>query len=147
MARGRKTSLVVELTEAEVQELKLWHRSTTMKSGLARRGRIILLVSEGLSLSEVARRVDVERRIVTKWVRRFLQDRIDGLADKAGRGRKAFFPAVCGGEFGENGLRASGRNGAFAEPMGLRGIGETVGRREDCRLYLDADGAPHSVAS
>jgi transposase len=39
---------------------------------LVRRARMILLAAERLPLSEIARRVGVRRRIVEKWVRRYL---------------------------------------------------------------------------
>ena len=47
MARGRPTSLTIDLTPAERQTLLVWQRSTTIPSGRARRGRIILLVADG----------------------------------------------------------------------------------------------------
>ena len=51
MPRGRKTALTVRLTPAERQALLAWQRSPTLSVGLVRRGRILLLVSEGTSIS------------------------------------------------------------------------------------------------
>jgi transposase-like protein len=87
MARGRKTSLVIRLTPAVRQTLLAWQRATTMPAGRARRGRIILLVADGMSISDVAATVGISRRFVYKWVRRFLAQGVEGLADKPGRGR------------------------------------------------------------
>ena len=49
MARGRKTSLTIHLTPAERRTLLAWQRATTIPAGLARRGRIILLLSDGMT--------------------------------------------------------------------------------------------------
>ena len=91
MASGRKSPLVITITDEERKQLEQWQRSTTVTSGLTRRGRIILLLSEGMSLSDIARQIGVQRSIVWKWAKRFLQRRIEGLHDKPGRGAKPFF--------------------------------------------------------
>ena len=107
MARGRKTALAVELTEEERKELESWQRSTTMAAGLARRGRIVLLLAQKRSLSEISRRVGLRRRHVEKWARRFIEDRIDGLGDKRGRGRAPVFSPGGGRACGQAGVRAA----------------------------------------
>ena len=89
--RGRKSPYVVALTEEEQNELRRWVRTTSMPSGLARRARAILLVSEGKNIAETGRIVGVGRRIVRLWVSRFVEKRIEGLKDKPGRGRKPTF--------------------------------------------------------
>lgn len=91
MARGRHSSLSITLTEEEQQELEHWVRSSTMPAGKVRRARIILLVAQGLTLSQVARTVGIRRRFVYKWADRFRKHRLDGLDDKSGRGRKPAF--------------------------------------------------------
>ena len=87
MARGRKTALRVSLTADEYQTLRAWQRSTTIRAGYARRGRIILQLADGVPISHIAETVGINRRFVYKWVKRFLQDGLAGLADKRGRGR------------------------------------------------------------
>ena len=82
MARGRKTSLVVRLTPAERQTLLAWQRATTIAAGRARRGRLIVLVADGMPLSDVAATVGISRRFIYKWVRRFLEHGVEGLTDK-----------------------------------------------------------------
>ena len=88
MARGRKTALHLRLTPAERQTLLAWQRSTSIPAGRARRGRIILQLADGVPVSHIATTVGIGRRFVYKWVQRFMQDGIDGLADKAGRGHR-----------------------------------------------------------
>ena len=73
MARGRKTSLVIRLTPAVRQTLLAWQRATTIPAGRARRGRMILLVADGMTISDIAATVGISRRFVYKWVERFRQ--------------------------------------------------------------------------
>jgi transposase len=39
-----------------------------------------------MSVSHIADRVDLNRRFIYKWAKRFLHERVAGLADRAGRG-------------------------------------------------------------
>ena len=64
MARGRTTSLTIRLTPAQRQTLLTWQRATTISAGRARRGRIILLMADGRSISDVAATVGISRRFV-----------------------------------------------------------------------------------
>jgi Homeodomain-like domain len=84
MARGRITSLTISLTPTERQTLLAWQRATTIAAGRARRGRIILLVADRMSISDVAATVGISRRFVYKWVQRFLAI---SFAPYAARGR------------------------------------------------------------
>jgi len=88
MARGRKTSLTICLTPDERQTLLAWQRSTTIPAGRARRGRKILLLADGMSLVHIAAMVGISRRFVYTWAQRFLQDGLEELTDKRGRGRR-----------------------------------------------------------
>jgi transposase len=86
MPRGRKTSFTIRLTPAERQTLLAWQRSTTISAGLARRGRILLLLADGATITDLAATVGISRRFVYKWAQRFLEQGVEGLADKPGRG-------------------------------------------------------------
>ena len=86
LARGRKTALTLHLTPAERQTLRAWQRATTIPVGLARRGRIILLLADGMTITAITKTVGISRRFVYKWVQRFLEQGVEGLADKPGRG-------------------------------------------------------------
>jgi transposase-like protein len=85
-ARRRKTALTLHLTPAERQTLHTWQRATTIPAGLARRGRIILLLADGMTITAITKTVGISRRFVYKWVQRFLEQGVEGLADKPGRG-------------------------------------------------------------
>lgn len=90
--RGRKLSFSVMLSEDERAELEHWLRSSTMPAGLATRARTILLLADGMPLKDVVVRCDLAPRIVRKWARRFISERMPGLQDRPGRGRKPVFP-------------------------------------------------------
>jgi hypothetical protein len=82
MARGRRTSLTIRLTPEERQTLLAWQRSMTIPAGIARRGQVILLLADQLPISHIAVTVGISRRYIYKWVQRFLQEGLAGLADK-----------------------------------------------------------------
>ena len=86
MPRGRKTSFTLHLTPAQRQTLLAWQRATTISAGLARRGRIILLLADGVTITDIAATVGISRRFIYKWVQQFQAQSLEGLADKPGRG-------------------------------------------------------------
>ena len=82
MVRGRKTSLTIRLTPTERQTLLAWQRSTTISAGLARRGRLLLLLADGMTITAAAATVGLSRRHTYKWIQRFLQEGLEGLQAK-----------------------------------------------------------------
>ena len=88
MARGRKTSLTIRLTPGQRRTLLAWQRATTMAAGRARRGRMILLVAEGMPITAIAATVGISRRFVYKWVQRFLEQGVAGLANQREGGHR-----------------------------------------------------------
>jgi len=87
MGQGRTTSLTLRLIPAERRTLLAWQRATTtISAGRARRGRILLLVADGMPISDVAATVGISRRHVYKWIQRFMEKGMEGLRDKPGRG-------------------------------------------------------------
>jgi transposase len=92
MARGRTSSLSICLTPAERQTLLAWQRATTISAGRARRGRIVLLLADGMTITDIAATVGISRRFIYKWVQRFLEKGLEGLADKPGRGYRRALP-------------------------------------------------------
>jgi hypothetical protein len=88
MPRGRKTSLLIRLTPAERLTLLRWQRATTIPAGLARRARLLLLLADGMTITEAAATVGLSRRHSYKWIQRFMQEGLEGLVDKPGRGHR-----------------------------------------------------------
>jgi len=97
MARGRKTALTIRLTPAQRHTLLAWQRATTIAAGRARRARIIVLVADGVPVTDVAATVGISRRFVYKWAQRFVEAGLDGLADRSrpGRRRVPLMPALA----------------------------------------------------
>jgi biotin operon repressor len=86
MPRGRPTALTIRLTPAERQTLLAWQRATTIPAGRARRGRMILLAADRVPIAQIAAMVGISRRFVYKWLQRFLEQGLEGLADQPGHG-------------------------------------------------------------
>ena len=107
MARGAKTSLSITLSSDDRRTLESQQRSTSVRAGLARRGRIILCIADGLPVVETARRVGISRRLVYKWVERFRAEGIDGLQDKPRPGRPPTFSPRARRARGQDRVRAA----------------------------------------
>jgi len=69
------------------ERLSSWLRSSTVKAGLAQRARIVLLAADGVSNTEIARRVGVSRPTVIDWRGRYEGSGIAGLDDAPRSGR------------------------------------------------------------
>jgi Helix-turn-helix domain len=94
--RGRRSALVVLLTDDEQATLQHWCRSTSTPVGLVRRAQMILAVADGQRFTQAAHQAGLTEKHGRKWVNRFLQERLDGLYDKPGRGRKPVFSPGSG---------------------------------------------------
>jgi transposase len=69
--------------------LERWVRSPTTQRRIAVRSRIVLLLDDGLSAREVARRIGVSRHTVDLWRKRYRAEGCEALTrDRPGRGRK-----------------------------------------------------------
>ncbi|HUU61451.1 MAG TPA: helix-turn-helix domain-containing protein [Acidimicrobiia bacterium] len=55
------------------------------------RAKMVLLAAEGLSNDEIARRLDARREVVSKWRKRFFEERVEGLEERPRRGRPPVF--------------------------------------------------------
>ncbi len=141
MARGRKSSLRIVLAPEERQTLERWQRSTTLGAGLVRRGKIILLLAAGYSQSQVAQAVGVQRTVVRQWAKRFLAQRVEGLADAPGRGAQGGFSPGGGDSRRAPGLRAAGYAEPQPLPVGWPRTGAPAHRRGDRGGHLGLDGA------
>jgi DNA-directed RNA polymerase specialized sigma24 family protein len=104
--RGRKSSLTIVLTPEDRAEIEHWQRATTCHAGLARRGRVLLLLEQGATLKEAARLCGLSVRHVRKWAERFRAHGRDGLHDKPRPGRTPVFSPRGRAASGQDGLRA-----------------------------------------
>ena len=55
------------------------------------RAKVVLYAAQGLSNEEIASRLDMPRQIVSKWRKRFFEERFAGLEERSRGGRPALF--------------------------------------------------------
>ena len=72
------------------QNWKPAHRYTSPYSDVVR-ARIVLYAAEGLGNDEIAARLDTPRQVVSKWRKRFYDERLAGLTDLPRGGRPPSF--------------------------------------------------------
>lgn len=88
----RVSPFAVYLTDAEEQRLQKVARKYTSPYCDVIRAKIVLLAAEGLENKQIAARLDLPRQIVSKWRKRFCQERLGGLEERPRRGRPNLFP-------------------------------------------------------
>jgi transposase len=79
--RGRPVAELT-LTDEERDTLQRWARRPKSSQAVAQRSRIVLGCAAGKSNKEVAAEVGVWPQTVCKWRQRFMESRLDGLADE-----------------------------------------------------------------
>lgn len=82
----------IVLTEGERRHLEAAARRYTSPYREVVRARIVLYATEGLGNDEIAARLDTPRQVVSKWRKRFHDQRLAGLGDLPRGGRPAAFP-------------------------------------------------------
>ena len=89
----RRSPYIVNLTAKERDKLEAMARKYTSPYRDVIRARIVLYAAEGLENDQIAQRLDTPRQIVSKWRKRFCEDRLSGLEESPRHGRPArFFP-------------------------------------------------------
>jgi transposase len=81
MPRGRPLAPVT-LTPDERETLQQWVQRRKTAQALALRARLILAAADGVSNREIANYLHLTEQTVSKWRRRFLSARLDGLLDE-----------------------------------------------------------------
>ena len=92
----RESPYVIHLTDIEKSELERQARKYTSPYYSVIRAKMILLASQGLSNDQIANGLSVPRQIVSKWRKRFFEERLDGLVDEPRPGRPPVFPPRSG---------------------------------------------------
>lgn len=90
MARTR-----IVLESEETRELNKRIRASSVAVRDRQRAQIVLLAAEGRTQEAIGEAVGVTRVTVNHWCRRFAKERLGGLADAPGRGRKPSLPVAA----------------------------------------------------
>jgi len=87
----RTSPYSITLADAERAELEARARRYTSPYSDVVRARIVLYAAEGLGNDEIAARLDTPRQVVSKWRKRFYDERLVGLTDLPRGGRPPSF--------------------------------------------------------
>lgn len=86
---------LLALTAEERTELTRWAQSRTLPAGDVFRARLILAIAEGLSWEQIKTQLNTTGPTISRWKRRFEQDRLSGLeARHIGSKPRVATPAV-----------------------------------------------------
>jgi hypothetical protein len=86
----------IALREEERRELEARAGKYTLPYFQVLRARMILHAAEGLSNDQIAQRLDTRREVVSLWRKRFFEERLAGLEERARPGRPRSFPPRTG---------------------------------------------------
>ena len=136
MARQR-----IELQPEEAGELQRRLRAGTVSVRDRRRSEIILLSAEGLTQQQIAERMGISRVQVGRWVGRFAANRLAGLSDAAGRGRKPWLAAGTAQQVLERAVTPPPHLGRWSCRTMARAVGISAASVQ--RLWAANDIKPH----
>ncbi|MBP3955658.1 helix-turn-helix domain-containing protein [Gemmata sp. G18] len=102
-----KRQRIVSVTAKQRDELDRLLRRPSVAAGLAKRARAILLLAGGVSVSATGRLVAMQRRHLYKWIERFRQHGVAGLADGKRTGRPPVFSPRSCDPLGQDRLRTA----------------------------------------
>lgn len=88
----RTTPYKISLANHERAALEDLARRYTSPYYQVVRAKAILLAAEGWRNDQIAERVSLPRQIVSKWRKRFFEERLDGLENLPRPGRPPVFP-------------------------------------------------------
>ena len=89
---ARTSPFLIELSLAERAALESTSRRYSAPYRDVVRARIVLLAAGGEENTEIARRLELQVQIVSKWRKRFFEERLAGLTERARTGRRPGFP-------------------------------------------------------
>ena len=87
----RKSPYIIKLSPTERDQLESLARTYTSSYRDVIRAKIVLYAAQGLDNDTIAARLDTPRQIVSKWRKRFFEERLAGLEEQPRSGRPARF--------------------------------------------------------
>jgi hypothetical protein len=88
----RHSPYEIVLQQQERRELETRAAKYTLPYFQVLRARMILHAAEGLTNDQIAQRLDTRREVVSLWRKRFFEERLAGLEERARPGRPRSFP-------------------------------------------------------
>jgi Winged helix-turn helix len=82
----------IGLSDEERAALESLARSYTLPYWQVTRAQMVLMAAEGLGNDQIAARIGCGRDVVSRWRKRFFEQRLAGLEDQPRRGRPPVFP-------------------------------------------------------
>src|SRR5207248_10394081 len=131
----------IELAAEEAEELSHRARATTVSVRDRQRAEIILLSAQGLTQQRIAEQLGISRVAVNRWVGRFALHRLDGLTDRAGRGRKPWLPQTAAQQVVEQAVTPPAHLGRWSCRTMARAAG--ISSASVQRLWAASDIKPH----
>jgi DNA-binding CsgD family transcriptional regulator len=107
VAVPRTSRYRIVLSAEERAELERRAHTPTLPFREVQRARLILYAAEGMQDKDIAVRLDCHPEVVSKWRRRFCEQRVEGLKDKPRAGRPRRFPPGAGRRGRRGRLRAA----------------------------------------
>lgn len=92
----RRSPFVIELSRAERAALEARSRRYTSPYRDVVRAKIVLMAAEDLENKTIAARLDLPFQVVSKWRKRFFEQRLAGLEERPRTGRSPVFPPRTG---------------------------------------------------
>jgi transposase len=87
----RRSPYKIFLDHKEERLLEAIARKYTSPYCDVMRAKVVLLAVQGLSNKEIGQRLQLPRQIVSKWRKRFFEQRLAGLQERPRRGRPRSF--------------------------------------------------------
>jgi transposase len=87
----RRSPYKILLDDKEERQLEALARKYTSPYCDVMRAKVVLLAAQGFSNKEIGRRLQLPRQIVSKWRKRFFEERLAGLQERPRRGRPRGF--------------------------------------------------------
>ncbi len=88
----RSSPFPIVLSPTEESELVQIARKYTSSYYYVIRAKIILMAAQGLDNKTIGEKLSLPRQIVSKWRKRFFEQRLEGLEDRSRPGRPSGFP-------------------------------------------------------
>ncbi len=89
----RKSPYTIVLSDVERKELEKIASQYTSPYYMVVRAKSVLMTAQGIENKTIGECLSLPRQIVSKWRKRFFEERLDGITDRPRTGRPSvFFP-------------------------------------------------------